>query len=124
MYFYSGLILYSEQLEYVVCTITIRHLPWIRGDFKARMGHQITFNLTKTGRNVFSQSLQFRVLFIRDFEPAIQDLFTSFKPIIMLVWVTPISNLKYFFKNRYRLFFLRSIAQFFTQIYMNCFVSS
>ena len=24
----------------------------------------------------------------------------------------------------YRLFFLRSIAQFFTQIYMNCFVSS
>ena len=26
--------------------------------------------------------------------------------------------------NRYRLFFLRSIAQFFTQIYMNCFVSS
>ena len=89
---------YSEQLEYVVCTITIRHLPWIRGDFKARMGHQITFNLTKTGRNVFSQSLQFRVLFIRDFEPAIQDLFTSFKPIIMLVWVTPISNLKYFLK--------------------------
>ena len=25
---------------------------------------------------------------------------------------------------KYRLFFLRSIAQFFTQIYMNCFVSS
>ena len=24
----------------------------------------------------------------------------------------------------YRLFFLRTIAQFFTQIYMNCFVSS
>ena len=27
-------------------------------------------------------------------------------------------------KEEYRLFFLRSIAQFFTQIYMNCFVSS
>ena len=25
--------------------------------------------------------------------------------------------------GRYRLFFLRSIAQFFTQIYMNCFIS-
>jgi hypothetical protein len=59
------------------------------------MGHQIAFNLAKTGSYVFSQSLQFRVLFIGDFEPAIQDLPTSFKPIIMLVWVTPISNLKF-----------------------------
>ena len=82
-------------LEY---DIHIRHLPWISGDFKARMGHQIAFNLAKTGSNVFSQSLQFRVLFIRDFEPAVQNLFTSFKPILMLVWVTPISNLKYILK--------------------------
>ena len=27
-------------------------------------------------------------------------------------------------KSGYRLFFLKSIVQFFTQIYMNCFVSS
>ena len=30
----------------------------------------------------------------------------------------------WFAASKYRLFFLRSIAQFFTQIYMNCFVSS
>ena len=90
---------YEESLVSSLCTITIRHLPWIGGDFKARMGHQIAFNLAKTGSNVFSQCLQFRVLFIRDFEPAIQNLFTSFKPILMLVWVTPISNLKYFLKT-------------------------
>lgn len=79
--FESGLYVYQFSIE-----------PWIRGDFEARMGHQIAFNLAKTGRNMFSQSLQFRVLFIRDFESAIQDLLTTVKPIIMLVWVTPISN--------------------------------
>ena len=33
-------------------------------------------------------------------------------------------EIPFFVLPMYRLFFLRSIAQFFTQIYMNCFVSS
>ena len=51
----------------------------------------------------------------------ISDLFKDHKTkekIDITIWLVEVQN------YTYRLFFLRLIAQFFTQIYMNCFVSS
>ena len=48
------------------------------------------------------------------------EMYNVLKMAITATWILTISRKN----NWYRLFFLRSIAQFFTQIYMNRFVSS